>query len=402
MKINTGQGQISLVVLLAIWSVSAVVSLPGLAVSPILGDLHKIFPGVSDLETQMLTSLPSLLIIPFVLLSGKLSVGRSTIPILMTGLAIFFLCGIGCFFARSMRALIWISCLLGVGAGMVIPISTGLVADYFTGSYRVRQLGYSSAINNLTLVLATMLTGYLAEKDWHLPFLVYTLPGVVLILSFYIRRYPPKVMSVRPPKGQKESLSQIDWKRLTALMGFYFFITFVVLAIVFYLPFLTQEYRLDSSFSGLLISLFFLAITLPGVLLNRIIRLWRANVNLVSLFCLGVGLLLIALFRNDGLLILGCIVTGLGYGVMQPIIYEKTTVTAPPQLATFVLSCVMSVNYLAIMICPFMIDLLRKLFHTTSDLFPFWFNAAAALVVAVYAWRRRGSFVLGMDTSYYE
>ena len=73
MKISTGKGTISLPVLLAIWSVSAVTSLPGLAVSPILGDLNTIFPSASDLEIQMLTSLPSLLIIPFVLLSGKLT-----------------------------------------------------------------------------------------------------------------------------------------------------------------------------------------------------------------------------------------------------------------------------------------------------------------------------------------
>ena len=76
MKIKTGKGSVTLVVLLAIWSVSAIASLPGLAVSPILGDLNKVFPKVTDLEIQMLTSLPSLLIIPFVLLSGKLSVGR--------------------------------------------------------------------------------------------------------------------------------------------------------------------------------------------------------------------------------------------------------------------------------------------------------------------------------------
>ncbi len=48
----------SLAVVIAIWSVSAVVSLPGLAVSPIMGDLNKIFPHVSNLEIQMLTSIP--------------------------------------------------------------------------------------------------------------------------------------------------------------------------------------------------------------------------------------------------------------------------------------------------------------------------------------------------------
>ena len=43
LKIQTGRGTIPLNVLVAIWSVSAVVSLPGLAISPILGDLDKIF-----------------------------------------------------------------------------------------------------------------------------------------------------------------------------------------------------------------------------------------------------------------------------------------------------------------------------------------------------------------------
>ena len=74
----------SLAVVIAIWSVSAVVSLPGLAVSPIMGDLNKIFPHVSNLEIQMLTSIPSVLIIPFILLSGRLSVARNKICLLYT------------------------------------------------------------------------------------------------------------------------------------------------------------------------------------------------------------------------------------------------------------------------------------------------------------------------------
>ena len=105
MKINTGKGSVSLVVLLAIWSVSAIASLPGLAISPILGDLNKVFPKVTDLEIQMLTSLPSLLIIPFVLLSGKLSVGRDKLRILVVGLVIFLLSGIACLFIRNITAL---------------------------------------------------------------------------------------------------------------------------------------------------------------------------------------------------------------------------------------------------------------------------------------------------------
>ena len=86
MKINTGRGTIPLITLVGIWSVSALTSLPGLAVSPILGQLTTIFPHATELDIQMLTSLPSLLIIPFVLLAGKLAEKRDFVRLLKAGL----------------------------------------------------------------------------------------------------------------------------------------------------------------------------------------------------------------------------------------------------------------------------------------------------------------------------
>ena len=73
MRIQTGQGTIPLITLIGIWSISALNALPGLAVSPILGRLSAIFPHSTELDIQMLSSLPSLLIIPFIILSGKLT-----------------------------------------------------------------------------------------------------------------------------------------------------------------------------------------------------------------------------------------------------------------------------------------------------------------------------------------
>ena len=168
MKISTGKGYISLLALIAIWSVSAITSLPGLAISPILEDLSRIFPTASQLEIQMLTSLPSLLIIPFVLLAGWLSERGESLKLLAVGLFIFFASGVVCIFAKDIRLLIVASCVMGIGAGVAVPYSTGLVVRYFTGDARVQQLGISSAVNNLSLVLATAVVGWIAMKDWHL------------------------------------------------------------------------------------------------------------------------------------------------------------------------------------------------------------------------------------------
>lgn len=384
---------------LAIWSVSAVISLPGLAISPILGDLNKVFPRATDLEIQMLTSLPSVLIIPFMLLAGRLSVTRNKVRLLVIGLSIFFLSGLACLFIDKMWLLILVSCLTGIGAGIIIPLSKGFIVDYFTGDYRVRQLGYSSSINNLTLVLSTVLTSYLANVDWHLPFLVYTLPAVPLVLAVFIRRTP----AAPEPAGSDElKHKKIDWPKLASVMGFYFLATFLVLTIAFYISFLVDPHGNQNSFSGLLVSLFFLSIMLPGFFLYPIIRRLRSNVNLASLIMICVGLLFIGLFKAHFWLISGCILVGFGYGIIQPIIYDKAAVAAPPQSATLALSIVMSVNYLAIVLCPFIIDLLRNILHMHGERFPFLLTAVLAFVAVLLTWKFKSNYALGLDKSYYQ
>ena len=297
-----------------------------------------------------------------------------------------------------MAALIAISCLLGVGAGMVIPLSTGLVVEYFTGDYRVRQLGYASAINNLTLVLATAAAGSLAVHNWHLPFLVYLLPGVSLLLCLALRNAP----SVPEPKESLQLKQQeIDRNKLVGMMWLYFLITYAVLVITYDAPFLIERYHFSESFSGWLIALFFLAIMLPGLFLGRIIRALRSNTNLVSLLMMTFGLGLFGYAHKEWMMLLAALAAGFGYGIMQPIIYDKTATIAPPRSATLALSFVMAMNYLAVMICPFILSLLHTLFHTHSEHFGFRFNAVVVLIMALVALFDRKGFVLGLDERYF-
>ena len=398
MKINTGKGNITLITLIAIWSVSAVTSLPGLAVSPILGDMNNIFPKASDLEIQMLTSLPSLLIIPFVLLAGRLSTGRDKLPMLYLGLAIFTLCGVACLVAKSMPALIIISSILGIGAGMIIPLSTGLVVDYFTGDFRVKQLGYSSAINNLTLVGATALTGYVADINWHLSFLVYLLPGVSLLLCLALRR---ESAAAEPMESDQYKQQSINKRHLAVLTLFYFVITFASLVVTFDTAFLFEKYKIRQELAGVSISLFFLAIMLPGLFLSHIIKYTRSYTNVISTLLLTLGLLSMTIFKSPAMLVIGVILSGFGYGIMQPLIYDKAAIIAPPHLATQALSIVMAANYIAIILCPFIIDAVRKLFATQSISFSFGLCAVVAAVTTLIAFIGKSDFALGLDKSYY-
>ncbi|MBO7265810.1 MAG: MFS transporter [Alistipes sp.] len=396
MVIKTGKGTITLTALVAIWSVSAIVSLPGLAVSPILDDIDKLFPRASELEVSMLESLPSLMIIPFMLLAGRWSVKRNKIRMLVIGTSIFLLSGIGCMLSRTLTELIVTSTLIGIGAGIIIPLSTGLIVDYFTGDRRVRQLGISSAVNNLTLVVATSAVGYLADIEWHLAFAVYLLPFITLILIPALSHSRPEP---EPSDGAQNRQKSLNLRVILGLMLFYFAITFISLIVTFNTSYLVADSGLRSSDAGVLISLFFLAIMAPGFILNHIIRLLGAAANLWSLIVMGVGLILMALPHPSlSLLATGAILAGLGYGVMQPIIYDKAATNAPPHLSTLALSIVMAVNYLAILVAPFITEGIDKLFKTSNHSFAYLTNGIMALILALIALLLfRRNRVLGSD-----
>ena len=396
MTINTGKGYISLLCVVAIWSVSAIVSLPGLAVSPIMGELDTIFPHAGELEIEMLESLPSLMIIPFMLLSGRWSVRGNKQRLLALGTTIFFLSGVGCMLTRDIVGLVIIGGIMGIGAGIIIPLSTGLIVDYFTGDYRVKQLGISSAINNLTLVIATALTGWLADREWHLAFVVYLFPLATLLLLPVLRRTPP---TPEPQEGAQNRQTRINRGVIAKLMLFYFAITYLSLIVTFNTSFLVERDGMDSSVSGIIISLFFLAIMAPGFVLNTIVRLFGRQVNLWALIIMGCGLVVMSLDRHNVLtLVMGASMTGLGYGVMQPIIYDKAATNSPPHLATLALSLTMAVNYLAILVTPFLIEFIDKIFDTSSSSFGFIFNGLAALSLALLTLLTyRRSRILGSD-----
>lgn len=403
MRIQTGQGTIPLITLIGIWSISALNALPGLAVSPILGKLSDIFPHSTELDIQMLSSLPSLLIIPFIILSGTLTEKIDNIKLLQTGLVIFALSGVLYLLSDQMWQLVAVSALLGIGSGLIVPLSTGLISRFFTGGYRTKQFGLSSSITNVTLVLATSLTGFLAEVNWHLPFVVYLFPLISFVLSFYLKNnmtqdksnvVPSDVDVPAPdPSDTAYGRSGIQINHLGQIMAFYGLSTYLAVMITFNLPFLMKEYHLTSGDSGIMISLFFLAIMTPGFFLNKIISSWKKKTKFYCMLLMASGFILLLSFRSEWLIGLGCILIGFAYGIIQPIAYDKTTRTALPQKITLALAFVMAMNYLAILLCPFIINLFQDLFHVKTQQFPFILNLVVALVAAAWAFLKQDSFL---------
>lgn len=427
--VNSGYGKIPLISLIAILSISLTVNLPGLAISPIMGKLDQVFNHVTELEIQLLTVLPNLVTIPFILCSGKICTEKNQMYILGIGLTLYTLVGVLYFFADSIVELILLSCMLGIGCGLVIPLAASLISQYFVGKERTRQLGMKSSLSNFTVIFATLFVGWMAAINWHLAFIVYLVPIIPLALipfmsDGFIRKNsvivsaPPYAPMAEPVKSPEENKTNSQIKKpnspnfhfsgkniivlLFGIMALYFAMTYGTEVVSYYLPFTMGHYHLSTGDVGVATAMFFAAATVSGFLLTKIIQKLRHYTVQIAISLCVMGLLMLGLLHFYWSFILGVFIMGFGYGIVQPVLYDKTSYIAPTSAkSTEYFAYLLTCNYIGISIVPFIVGGAKRIFDAAGDPnFSFLFNAGVLIVVlGIAIWKRR-NFVFEADDTF--
>ncbi|MBO6189360.1 MAG: MFS transporter [Alloprevotella sp.] len=165
-----------------ILSMSLLTVMAGAAIAPALGIIRAHFQASSPLLVQLIVSLPALLIILTSLFFLPISRRFSTRTIAVVGLLLYVAAGSGCFFAEHVETLLMLRAVLGISVGLIMPLSTGLLAYYFPPEAQARLMGLSAAMNQLGGVVATLLAGLLAEISWNDAFLVYLLGLIAVVM----------------------------------------------------------------------------------------------------------------------------------------------------------------------------------------------------------------------------
>lgn len=348
-------------------------SIPGLAISPIMGDLTKIFPGTSALESQFLTIGPNFAAIPFVFLGGWIGTKFNNSKLTTWTCLLYGICGVLFFFVPNMITLIILSFLIGIAAGILSPLASAFIADMFQGEKRTAQYGYTSATLNLVLMGCVIATGYLAKIDWHLPFIIYLLPFVPLFFAKGFGKFIKEPSAIRQsdaagagkPVHYKFS-EQVNIPMLVRYCAYYFFITLVIAAISLYIPF---RYT-DSSTAGDLTSVLFFGIMISGYTLNYFLRLVKNKVAVVVILFIAAGFALMTFWNNVFVVGLGILIATYFYGIAQPYYYNKLSQASSRIALTLTLAWFASMDSIGNVVAPFIIDGVAKVFHASTQTHP--------------------------------
>ncbi|MBO5922370.1 MAG: MFS transporter, partial [Bacteroidaceae bacterium] len=114
----------------------------------------------------------------------------------------------------------------------------------------------------------------------------------------------------------------------------------------------------------------------------------KGNILIWAMLLIALGLSDVFFSTSLPFIIIGCVAAGFGYGMAQPYIYDIAVTLASARKVTYTLALVMTMNYVAILISPFLVDWMQELFGVKGVRFPFVLNSAIGAVALVFLWIR--------------
>lgn len=142
-------------------------------VLPVLGILSEKYSEYGTGMVQLLQTLPYLMLIVGSLLIGWLTTKISKKKITICGLLIIGICGVIPFFIDGFIPLVLTRLLIGFGFGIVGPMNTAIIADFFPPEERASYMGLHVVGMGVGTMVGNLTGGILAAAGERYFFLIY-------------------------------------------------------------------------------------------------------------------------------------------------------------------------------------------------------------------------------------
>jgi MFS family permease len=313
------------------------------AVMPALADMAKAFPDKSPETIQMIATTPSLLIMASTLICGQLSRIMRKKTLVLTGM---FLYGVGGLLPAFFGGLTFIMIMRGVfgaGCGFLIPLSQGLIADYFEGHDREVFMGYRSSTAAIFGMFFTMAGGYLCSIHWRHTFYAYLIVVPVFLLILFTMP-ESEGQNGRTTSGKAGALTRTMWFYVTM----YFLYNVAMMCFLTNAAFVMAASNVGSAKTiGFIMTISSVGGITAGILLGWFTRILKNFTLVFALCCLASGFVMLNFVNSATMFTIASAIWGLGFGTFNPTIALKIIGSVPKSAATLalaILTCAMGIG----------------------------------------------------------
>lgn len=346
-------------------SISLVLTSAG-AISGNIPAMAKTFSNESLSSVEVLTTIPALMVVIFVILSSFIAkkIGQKQTVIL--GLIIALISGIIPAFSSNFTVVLASRAMLGVGFGLFNSLAVSMISDYFTGDERAQLIGFQSAFQGLGTAIMTYIAGQLLKVNWHVTFWIYAI--ILPILALFILFVPS------PDKKQNGNLESdsSDVKQSTNIQVIgYVLLLFVVLIIYMGVQvklalLLTSNGYGTATDAANIISIMSIGGMLAGFAFGTIFKIIRHYTIPVSIVLMAISFFLLAVSNSVVLSGIGGVLTGISFSLLVPYLFNQVAVVSPKGSATLSTSLLLVGSNLGSSFSPYGLALLGNISGTNS------------------------------------
>lgn len=341
----------------SILSVSLLTIMAPTAISPALAAIKEAFPDISATQAKLVLTLPTLVMMPIGLFSAKLTARIDKKKLLLTGMVLFLVFGVAGGFVSNFKLLLLMRVFFGLGLGIMTPLSTSLIFDFAPDtSKRSKLLGIQGASNQLGGLIFMSLSGILASISWRYSFLTYAFVIVSIVLTSLF------MPSIPPYKAKQGAAGNAVEKKMSKKIFILAFFALMIFSCYFVINtdlalFMDVEHIGNARECGYALSLMRIPAIVAGILLAWIMRNLKDWTMPFATVIMAAGYLVIAYADSYGILMLGCLIVGLGGGFALPPISLYLPRIVTPRQRTFGVAIIMSVAQLGQFISPYYINI---------------------------------------------
>ena len=379
------KNNVSKTVTATILSMSLLTVMAGAAIAPALGIIKAHFSTANDLLVQLIVSMPALLIIVTNLFFLTISRRLRTRTIATTGLLLYVAAGAGCFFVTDIYVLLLMRALLGVSVGLVMPLSTGLLAYYFPPQEQARLMGLSAAMNQMGGVVATLLAGMLATIEWNFAFLVYLI-GLIAVVMVWLW-LPDSQLGSANKRGIPFEPRQLLKFHPSVIGMFLLMMIFFVFPTNFAIIAHQQTALSSEAITMTMVGLDVVAF-IVGLFFGPIMQCFRQPVKYFApiFFFLGYAAYLVP---NVPMMLVGSASIGIANGVGVPYLNTIASIKGGKNSATTVMPLLSAALYLGQFLSPVIVMPLAKALFRTDLTAPYKVGMLFCLLFLIQVWATR-------------
>lgn len=319
--------------------------------------------GYSINTILLISTLPSLLIIPGSIISGMLAgIKLKYKTLALIGILLFIIAGAAPVVTDSLAAILIERAAFGLGLGIISPLGNALVLGLFEDQIRAKMLGMGTVIMNIGAIILTFSSGILAGYGWNYAFLAHTLGIISLILTLFFLPEPNIISAAVNTEKSKVKIPFSVWV-ISILFGLAFMINYPSLLNMSSL--LQQKNLGDATVAALVLMLYTFGGMISGLLFSTIFKFLKRYV-------VGVALVLIAiclygmLYSNNVIVIGICMgLSGFSFSLLIPTVFMIMGMTVSPMAFTIASSIFMAVMNLCAFLATYWMGLIAAL---TSDI----------------------------------